>query len=122
MASIDEKAKALDIKGVILTLVVSSFGFVMALFWRDAVKEAITKLVPEGEGLMYSFAAAIAVTIICVVAIYIVSKYMSTSIRKTVKETMISKEGRAKIKERIKDIDNRLVGRDIAIRRKKQKT
>lgn len=87
MAAIEEKAKTLDIKGVILTLIISSFGFVAALFWRDAIKDMIAEIVPEGEGLTYSFAAAIIVTIIAVVAIYIVSRYLTSfSVRETVKK------------------------------------
>lgn len=114
MATIEEHAKELNIKGVVLTLIVSSFGFVAALFWRDAIKDAIAQFVPEGEGLVYSFGAAILVTIISVIAIFIVSKYMNKSIiRKTVKQKITKKN--------IQSIDNRLIGRDITFRRKKDK-
>lgn len=120
--SVEEKAKALDIKGVVLGLLISSFSFVMALFWRDAIRETITQFVPEGEGLTYMYIAAILVTIICVAAIFIVAKYMQTSIfRKVAKGTVATKEGREKTKKRIQSIDNKLIGRDLTIRRKKKK-
>ena len=73
----EEKAKELDIKGTMATLIISAFGFVAALFWRDAIKEFIDEVIPEGEGLMYQFAVAIIVTIIAVIAIYVVSRYLT---------------------------------------------
>lgn len=75
--AIDEQAKSLDIRGVIISLIVSAFGFVAALFWRDAIKAFIAEVVPEGEGLIFQFYAAIFVTIIAVVAIFLVTKYIS---------------------------------------------
>ena len=115
---IEDKAKAMDVKGVILTLVISSFGFVAALFWRDAVKDLINEFVPEGQGLIYSFGTAVLVTIIAVVVIFLVSKYMTRSIiRETVTKTL-TRDGREKIIKSIYDIDNKLVGRDITIRKK----
>lgn len=87
MASIEEQAKSLDIKSVIVSLIISAFGFVAALFWRDAIKALIEEVVPQGQGITAQFTAAIIVTIIAVVAIYIVSKYLTRiSIRETVKK------------------------------------
>lgn len=77
MADIEEHAKALNIKAVMVSLIISSFGFVAALFWRDAIKELIDKLVPEGQGLLYSFGAAIIVTIIAIIAIYFTANYLT---------------------------------------------
>lgn len=77
MAKIEEQAKALNFKAVIVSLIVSSFGFVAALFWRDAVKELIAEFVPEGEGVIYSFGVAILVTIIAVLVIYFVVNHLN---------------------------------------------
>jgi hypothetical protein len=119
---VEDKAKTLDLKGVVLGLIISSFSFVMALFWRDAIRETINEFVPEGEGLVYLYIAAILVTIISVAAIFIMSKYMQTSvIRKVAKGTLASKEGREKTKKRLYSIDNKLVGRDITIRKRNKK-
>ena len=87
MASIEEQAKSLDIKSVVVSLIVSAFGFVAALFWRDAIKAFIEEVVPQGDSLTAQFTAAIIVTVIAVAAIYIVSKYLTrVSIRETVKK------------------------------------
>jgi ATP/ADP translocase len=118
---VEDKAKSLDLKGVMLGLIISSFSFVMALFWRDAIKETIVKFVPEGEGLTYMYIAAIIVTAISVTAIYVASWYMKRSIiRGTISKTL-SKEAREKTKKRLYGIDNKLIGRDIKIRNRKKK-
>lgn len=74
---VEEKASALDFKGVAIGSIVSAFGFVVALFWRDAIKAFIDEVIPSGEGLVYQFYAAIIVTVIAVVFIFIVTKYIS---------------------------------------------
>jgi Mn2+/Fe2+ NRAMP family transporter len=86
MVSVEEAAQQMNIKAVIGTAIVSAFGFIIALFWRDAITAVITDLVPEGEGLLYSFFVAILVTIIAVVAIYMVSRWMNTSMKDHVKK------------------------------------
>lgn len=86
MADIEEHAKSLNVKAVMVSLIISSFGFVAALFWRDAIKELIDSLVPEGQGVIYSFGVAIAVTIIAVVAIFFVANYLTRLDIKDVRE------------------------------------
>ncbi|MBN2043309.1 MAG: hypothetical protein JW754_05910 [Candidatus Aenigmarchaeota archaeon] len=76
MKTLEEQAMKLDIKGVILTLIISSFGFVAALFWRDAIRELILKFVPESQGITFYFAAAIIATVIAVIVIYILSRFL----------------------------------------------
>lgn len=102
MAGIEEQAKSLNIKAVIISLIVSSFGFVAALFWRDAIKELIAKLVPEGQGLTYSFGAAIAVTIIAVIAIYFVANHLTRLDLQDVRE--LKKLKRIRELKRIKNL------------------
>lgn len=88
MPTIEEQAKTLDIKGVVVSLIISAFGFVAALFWRDAIKAFIDEVVPQGQGVTAQFTAAIIVTVIAVIAIYIVSKYLTRiSIPKQIKST-----------------------------------
>jgi len=118
---VEDKAQSLDIKGVVLGLIISSFSFVMALFWKDAIKETIDSFVPEGEGLTYMYIAAIIVTIISVIAIYVASWYMKKSIIRGTLSKKLSKEAREKTKKRLYSIDNKLVGRDIKIRHRKKK-
>lgn len=73
---IEDKAAKLDIRGVMVSLIISAFGFVAALFWRDAIKAFIDEFVPQGEGMLYQLFAAIIVTIIAVIIIYVISKYL----------------------------------------------
>ncbi len=75
MASMEEHAKRLDFWGVMVALIISSFGFVSALFWRDAINSLIQNIVPEGEGLTYHLAAALIVTAIAVTAIFVLSRF-----------------------------------------------
>jgi C4-dicarboxylate transporter len=70
----EELAKKMDIRGAIVSLVVAAFGFVAALFWRDAIKAFIDELIPAGQGTLYQFAAAVVVTIIAVIVIYLMAK------------------------------------------------
>jgi signal transduction histidine kinase len=69
---IEEKARQLmSVRTVILTSLISAFGFVLALFWNDAVRSAIEQIVPQGGTVSAKFAAAIIVTIIIAIIIYI---------------------------------------------------
>ncbi len=76
---VEDEAAKLNFRGVVATAIISSFGFVIALFWRDAISETIRQVIPEGEGLFYSYLTAISVTLIGVMAIYIVSRLMKSS-------------------------------------------
>ncbi len=73
--SVEEKAKQyMDVRTVILTSIISAFGFVLALFWNEAVKSAIEQVVPRGDSVTAKFMAAIIVTIVVVVLIFIIIK------------------------------------------------
>ncbi len=79
MGETEEKAKALDINGVTTTMIITAFGLVAALFWQDAIKQLIAQLVPQGQGLFYSLLAAVMVTVIAVVVIWLIAKYTAFS-------------------------------------------
>ena len=74
---VEDDAKALNFEAVIISLIVSAFSFVAALFWRDAIQGLITEIVPEGQGLVYQFGTALLVTLIAVFAIYVVTRHLS---------------------------------------------
>ena len=61
-----------DFRTVFLTSIISALALVVGLFWNEAVKSAIEKIVPQGEGPFYKFLAAIIVTIIVVVIVYLI--------------------------------------------------
>jgi len=77
MASLEEQAKKFEVKAVMVSLIVSAFGFVAALFWRDAISEFITQVIPAGQGLAYQFVAAVVVTLMAVIVIFILTKYVA---------------------------------------------
>lgn len=69
--ALEQELKELKIKTIVIATILSAFGFLVALSWRDAIQKTIDLLLPEGEGLFYTYLAAILVTIIAVIATYI---------------------------------------------------
>lgn len=63
-------------KKQIVTLMTSSFGFVAALFWRDAVKSMLEQLFRIQKATLWiiQFALAIAVTLLAVLVTFFVTK------------------------------------------------
>jgi hypothetical protein len=59
------------------TLLISALGLLAALTWQEAIKEAIIKLLPGQNTVVYKFYIAITVTIISVTATYFLSKFKS---------------------------------------------
>ena len=92
MAKFEEEVKQLNIKAALSTLVVSSFGFVAALFWRDAIRDFLDLIIPAWQGVVYSFVAAIIVTIMAIVTIYLLSKAESISVRDGLREMVVKKK------------------------------
>lgn len=67
-----------EVKKNILTAILAAFGFVIALVWRDAIKEIVDEIVKRfgigGAGYIYQIITAVLVTIACVMGILLVSK------------------------------------------------
>ena len=91
----EDSAKSLDFEGTVVGLIISAFGFVAALFWKDAITDLIDSFVPTGEGMTYKFVAAVLVTILAVVAIFVLVKYV-TRIDDKLKEKAIKVKSRVK--------------------------
>ena len=72
--ALEDDIKKMDFKNIMLTAIVTAMAFVVGLFWRDAITAAIEQIVPSGEGLFYKFAAAIIVTVVVVIAVYILMR------------------------------------------------
>ena len=85
MTGVEEHAESFNLAGAVGALIISAFGFVAALFWRDAIQALINEFVPEGQGIIYSFIAAIIVTIIAVLAIFVIKKMNTISVKSKVK-------------------------------------
>jgi len=88
MAGIAEQARKLDLKNAVITSVIASLGFVTALFWRDAIRDTIDLLIPEGEGLFYAYLVALATTALVIVVVYVLIKLQETSIKQTFKNRL----------------------------------
>lgn len=80
MAKFEEHAESFDIKSVVITMILSAFGFLVALAWRDAIQQTIDLFVPAGEGLSYTYFAAILVTVIAVIVTFILIKIQKTDL------------------------------------------
>tara|TARA_Y100000310_G_C20682139_1_gene816621 strand:- start:1843 stop:2148 length:306 start_codon:yes stop_codon:yes gene_type:complete len=74
MAKIEDLAQKMDIHGMIIISMTTALAFVAGLFWRDAIQQFIAEVIPEGEGLIYSFGIAVFVTIIAAVIIVVLVK------------------------------------------------
>ncbi len=62
-----------NIGGIIKTAVVTAFTLAAALIWKDVISHAIEVLFPTSI-LLYEFIAAIIVTILAIVLIYLILK------------------------------------------------
>ena len=82
MPSVKETAKFLDFRGLIITSIITALTFVIGLFWRDAIMDTINQFIPLGQGLIYKYIAAIAVTAIVVVVAYTLMKMQNLKINK----------------------------------------
>ncbi len=63
-----------DFRKQLATLVTAAFGFVAALFWNTAIKDAINTFVPPAQTWVGETLVAILVTFIAVLAIWFVSR------------------------------------------------
>jgi len=68
-----------QVRNSIVTALTAAFGFVIALFWRDAIQEGIDDILVSlnitGEAYLYKVVAALIVTVIAVIGIMVVNKW-----------------------------------------------
>ena len=87
-----------EIKTDISVPVVASFGFIIALVWRDAIKGAIDEFLSRtgllDKAYLYNFVSAIIVTIIVIIIMIIVTRFSHSKKTKILKKKIenISKE------------------------------
>jgi uncharacterized membrane protein YidH (DUF202 family) len=65
-----------EIRKQITALVTAAFGFVAALSWNDAIKSMIAAFIPAQNAWPYLVLNACVVTVIAVLAIVLISRYM----------------------------------------------
>ncbi len=91
-------ALEMELKNDVSVPIVASFGFIIALVWRDAIKGAIDEfLLRSGmmeRAYLYNFVSAIIVTIIVIIIMIVVTRISRSKKTKKLKEHMevISKE------------------------------
>ena len=64
MGELEQYADQLELKKIIITMMLSALGFIVAFQWRDVMKETIELFLPPGEGLVYKWFAALIFTLI----------------------------------------------------------
>ncbi len=68
-----------EIRKNIAKAVLAAFGFMIALVWRDVIKEGVNKMVEFmgviGDGYTFTLITALVTTIICVFGIIYVSRW-----------------------------------------------
>ena len=85
MRMMREQVKALQqhTKNQFVTLITAAFGFVAALFWRDAIKAFLEQVfnisVGDGGAWFHQIFIAIIITIFATVVIYLFSKFAQES-------------------------------------------
>lgn len=65
-----------EVKKQVAAMVTTAFGLVAALFWNDAIKALITEYVGQGSAWPAMMLSAVIVTIIAVIAVFLISKYL----------------------------------------------
>ncbi len=93
MADFEQHAAQMNIKEIVVTMILSALGFLVALSWRDAIKETIDLFLPAGEGLFWKYVSAMGVTLIAVAVTLVLIKIRKANI--------IPDEYEEKIKKRV---------------------
>lgn len=74
-----------EIRRHIITAILAAFGFMIALFWRDAIQSTINELLNRfgiiQNAFYYKILVAIIVTIICVFAIIILANFEEKEVK-----------------------------------------
>lgn len=76
----EEAAAKMRLKDVVITTISAALGFVAALTWNNAIQNTIIAIVPEGSGLEYEYLAAIIVTLVAAVFVYLLYRLQKSSI------------------------------------------
>lgn len=70
-----------ETKKHVVTAIVAAFGFIIALVWRDAIKEFINNIIVNlsinGSSALITFYTAIITTIIAAIGIVLITKWSS---------------------------------------------
>ncbi|OIR10230.1 MAG: hypothetical protein BEU05_01605 [Marine Group III euryarchaeote CG-Bathy2] len=74
--SFEENAKKLNVRAIILSSVMTAFGLVIALAWKDAINATVAYVMPNNdESTLYGvYVAAVSVTLLVTVLAWVVMR------------------------------------------------
>ncbi len=96
--SLEKYVERFDIKSLIVAMILSALGFLVALSWRDAIQQTIDLLLPQKEGLFYTYVAAVVVTTIAVFITFFLLQIKN----KDIIPSKIEKKIKKKVEKRVK--------------------
>lgn len=80
---IEKKIRQLsDFRTLLLYSIISALALVVGLFWNEAIKATIEQIVPQGDSLLYKYLAAIVVSVIVVVFVYMIMHFQKLAERR----------------------------------------
>ena len=80
MSDLEKYADRLEIKKLVISMMLTALGFIIAFQWRDVIKETIEVFFPPGEGLTYKWIAALVFTMVGAVVAMILVKIQKANI------------------------------------------
>ncbi len=96
----EEQAKKLDLRGIIITSIITALSFVVALFWRDAISLTVNQFFPETHEIAPKYIVAVLFTLVAAVVSFGLLKSQEIRIHE-----FITFQVRAKEKEKAKNKD-----------------
>ncbi|HLD85545.1 MAG TPA: DUF5654 family protein [archaeon] len=82
----DNAKQFIGTRTVVFTAILSALGFVLALFWNDAIKSAIEILFPTRETVLAKLIAAVIVTVIVIFLVYVILHANRITTQKVIEE------------------------------------
>lgn len=69
MSDFRENVEKLNVRGIVMASIMTAFGLVVALSWKDAINALVARIIPSGNAnsLLSLFITASAVTLLVVV-------------------------------------------------------
>ncbi|MFH0836511.1 MAG: DUF5654 family protein [Candidatus Aenigmatarchaeota archaeon] len=110
MATIQEQAEKLNIRGIMITAIVTSLAFVVGLFWNDAIRTAIESLFPSRDEVGIKLFAAILVTLIVSFVIYMIYRTQQITEKYEKEFKKIALEQKKKLEEKRKKYQKYILG------------
>ena len=108
--TIQEHAENLDIKGIMITAVVTALAFVVGLFWNDAIRTAIETIFPSRDEVGMKMFAAVLVTIIISIVIYMIYRTQKITEKYEKEFKRIALEQKRKLNEKRKKYQKYILG------------